>query len=227
MRKVSKVNQNPSRDKSIKKRAQICANSFTMNFHRISTEIRQELVDEDSDVVKFARRKEKAFVIVEGYLTQYLTQWDDNPIEADSVFEYWEYYADVVYYSQRSGYRNEAMKVPVEEILEQVKYLNESVRAGKLMMMPGVSLDASRGYRSYISANLFSGKMGWDWKNWSESDLNIADHLVAELATDSVTEVFDKFEMTNESGFVGLFASFLLDDWDTSKHRQKLVKKVK
>ena len=78
----------------------------------------------------------------------------------------------------------------------------------------------------FISANFFSGKLGWDWKNWSENDLTIADHFVVGIATDSVTEVFDKFEMTNESGFVGLFVSFLLDDWDTSKHRQKLLKKV-
>ena len=69
------------------------------------------------------------------------------------------------------------MKVPVEEILEQVRYLNESVRAGRLMNWPGVSLEKSQGYRGYISANLFSGKMGWDWKNWTESDLAIADHF--------------------------------------------------
>jgi len=227
MRKVSKTNQNSSRDKTIKKRAQICANSFAMNLHRMSSEILEELVDEDPDVTKFARRKQKAMNYIEGYLTQYLTQWGENPIEADSVFGYWEYYADVVYHSQLSGYRNETNKVPVEEILEQVRYLNESVRTGQLMMMPGVSLEASRGYRGYISANLFSGKMGWDWNNWSENDLTIADHLVAELATDAVTQVFDKFQMTNETGFVGLFASFLIDDWDTSNQRQKLVKKVK
>lgn len=227
MRKVSKTNQNSSRDKTIKKRAQICANSFSMNLHRMSSEILEELVDEDLDVTKFARRKQKALNYIEGYLTQCLTQWEESPMEADSVFEYWEYYADVIYNSHLSGYRNETNKVPAEEILEQVRYLNESVRAGKLMTMPGVSLEASRRYRGYISANLFSGKMGWDWKNWSKNDLTIADHLVAELATDSVTEVFDKFQMTNETGFVSVFASFLIEDWDASKQRQKLIKKVK
>jgi hypothetical protein len=227
MRKVSKPNQDSSRDKKIKKRAQICANSISMNLHRMNSEILEELVDEDSDVKKFARRKQKALNYIKDYLAQFLTQWDDNQVDDDSVFGYWEYYADVVYYSQFSNSRNETNRLPVEEIIEQVKYLNESVRAGRLTTMPGVSLEASRGYRGYISANLFSGKMGWDWKNWSENDLTIADHLVAELATDSVTAVFDKFQLTNETGFVGLFASFLIQDWDASKQRQKLVKKVK
>lgn len=220
----SKGSQKPSRDKSIKKRAQVCANAFSSNMYKVLTETMEEVIDPNPEFAEFGEKKRKVLISVETYLAQYLTQWDEQVEDTYQTFENWGYYADVEHNSKFSNYGNETLKLPAEEILDQVKYLNQSVKSGNLMMMPGASLDESRGYRGYLSANIFSGKMGWDWKNWSESDSAIADHIVAELVADSVTEIFDKYQLSSESGFAGLFASYLLNNWDSSQQRQKLLK---
>ena len=223
----SKSNQKPSRDKSIKKRARVFAESFSANIHRINLEIGQELSDANPEVSEFAQRKHRVFSLIEIYLGSFLTQWDDEPRGFYEVYENWESYAEVVHNLRFSRFQNETIKLPVEEILEQVRYLNQSVKVGALVTMPGATIEQSRGYRGMISANLFSGILGWDWKNWSDNNLNIADHLVAELVTDSVTEIFDRYQMSSESGFAALFASFLLADWDSSEQRQELAKPFK
>jgi hypothetical protein len=219
----SKGSQKPSRDKSIKKRAQVCADSFSSNMYKVLTETMQEVIDSNPEVSEFGQKKKKVLISVETHLAHYLTQWDEQVEDAYRAFENWGYYADAVHYSRFSYYGNEPSKLSVEEIIDQVKYLHQSVKSGSLVMMPGASLDKSRGYRGYLSANIFSDKMGWHWKNWSDSDLGIADHIVAQLVADSVTEIFDKYQLSSESGFAGLFASYLLKDWDSSRQRQHLL----
>ena len=222
----SKGNQKPSRDKSIKRRAQVCAGSFSSNMFQTLTEVLQDLTDADPEISEFAQRQKKILSSIEVYFAQYLTQWDEPAEVVHQVFENWEYYADVVHYSKFSTFGSKKSKLSVDEILDQVRYLHQSVKAGNLMMMPGASLETSKGYRGYLSANIFSESMGWDWKNWSESDLAIADHIVAELVADSVTEIFDKYQLSSESGFAGLFASYLLNNWDSSEQRQEFLKSI-
>lgn len=219
----SKGSQKPSRDKSIKKRAQVCADFFSANMYKVLTETMEEVIDSSSEISEFGEKKRKVLNSVETYLAQYLTKWDEQVEDTYETFENWEYYADVVHYSKFSNVGIVTSKLSAEEILDQVKYLHQSVKSGNLMMMPGASLDESRGYRGYLSANIFSEKMGWDWKNWSESDLSIADHILTELVADSVTGIFDKYQLSSESGFAGLFASYLLNNWDSSQQRQEFL----
>ena len=218
----SRSNEKPSREKSRKKRAEVCSTFFNKELLSIKKQIQQDLEDIDSNVAQFANRRFMAWTVLEEFLTKFLTQWDDQYIPNGSVFLHWEFYSDVVHYSRFNLMSEDLGKIKVEEILDQIGYLHQSTRQGALVTMPGATLDSSRRYRGYLSANSFSGTMGWDWMNSTENERNFVDNELAALVGDYMTEVFDIWGLKSESGFSGLFAAAVLNGWNVSPERGSL-----
>jgi hypothetical protein len=89
--------------------------------------------------------------------------------------------------------------------------------------MPGITVEKSKGYRGYLAANSFSGTLGWDWMNSTENEQKFTDNQLALLVGDFMTEVFDRYGFTSESGFSGIFAAAILNGWDSSLDRANLT----
>ncbi len=218
----SKNKISPSREKSLKKRAEICRTFFYNEFLTIQERTKEDLASNEEGVPQFATRKVDAWRVLDVYLNKFLTQWDQDYLPGTPALLKWEYFADVVHYSKFNLGREIPEKIKVEEIIEQVRYLNQITKNGGLVMMPGANLVKSRRYRGYLAANHFSGTLGWDWMNSTESDRNFLDNQLVLLVGDFMTAVFDRYGFTSESGFSGVFASALLNDWDASVVRNEL-----
>jgi hypothetical protein len=100
--------------------------------------------------------------------------------------------------------------------------MNENVRAGKLVMMPGATVESSRGYRGLLHANAICQKMEWNWGSTEKSKRDYADHSLALLVGDLMAFIFDKYGLGSEAGFAGQFGSSLLNLWNISDERAKL-----
>lgn len=218
----SKNNVSPSRKKSLKKRAEICSTFFHQEVLTIQESIKGDLASNEEGVPEFAIRKVNAWKVLALYLDKFLTRWDQDYSPGTPVLLTWGYFADVVHYSRFNLVGEIPQKIKVEEIIEQVRYLNQVTKNGGLVTMPGTNLEKSRRYRGYLAANSFSGILGWDWTNSTKSDRNFVDNQLALLVGDCMTAVFDRYGFTNESGFSGLFSAALLNDWDTSSDRSEL-----
>lgn len=212
----------PSREKPFKKRAEICSAFFYKEYLNIQESIKDDLASNEEGVPEFATRKVTAWKVLDVYLNGFLTQWDQDYLPGAPVLPRWEYFADVVHYSKFNLVREIPKKIKVEEIIDQVKYLNQVTKNGGLVMMPGTNLEESRRYRGYLAANSFSGNLGWDWMNSTQNDRNFVDNQLALLVGDFMTSVFDRYGLTSESGFSGVFAAALLNNWDSSSDRSEL-----
>ena len=218
----SRNNTKPSREKSRKKRAEICSTFFTKEYFSIKNEIQEDLQVSEADVVEFANRKVDAWKVLDEFITKFMIQWDENYAPNGSVIRNWEFYADVVHYSRFNLGAEVSKKITVEEILEHIGYLHQATKQGALVMMPGSNLEKSKRYRGMLSSNSFSGKMGWDWENSTANERNFVDHELAALVGDFMTDVFDNYGLKSESAFSGLFAAAILNSWDSSLERSKL-----
>ena len=212
----------PSREKSRKKRAEICSTFFSREVASIKEGIRKDLASNEEGVSEFADRKVKAWEVLDNYLVKFMTQWDAEHLIGTPVLSRWEYFADVAHYSRFKIGREIPEKIKVEEILDQIRYLNQVTKNGGLVTMPGTSLEKSRGYRGYLAANSFSGTLGWDWTNSTKNEQTFTDNQLSLLVGDFMTEVFDRYGFTNESAFSGVFAAALLNEWDSSSDRSEL-----
>ena len=213
----------PSREKPFKKRAEICSAFFHKEFLNIQESIKEDLASNEEGVPEFALRKVNAWKVLNVYLNEFLTQWDQDYLPGAPVLPKWEYVADVVHYSKFNLVREIPQKIKVEEIIEQVRYLNQVTKNGGLVTMPGTNLEKSRRYRGYLAANSFSGTLGWDWMNSTENERNFTDNQLALLVGDFMTEVFDRNGFTSDSGFSGVFAAAILNGWDSSLDRANLA----
>jgi len=218
----SRSKVSPSREKSFKKRAEIASTLFHKEVLSIQEGIKEDLESNEEGVPEFAIRKVNAWKVLDAYLDNFLTQWDQDYLPGTPVLTKWEYFADVVHYSKFNLVREIPQKIKVEEIIEQVRYLNQVTKNGGLVTMPGTNLEKSRRYRGYLAANSFSGTLGWDWMNSTQNDRNFADNQLALLVGDFMTSVFDRYGFTSEAGFSGVFATALLNNWDSSSDRSEL-----
>lgn len=218
----SRSKASPSREKSFKKRAEIASTFFHKEVLSIQEGIKEDLESNEVGVPEFATRKVNAWKVLDAYLDNFLTQWDQDYSPGTPVLTKWEYFADVVHYSKFNLVRDIPQKIKVEEIIEQVRYLNQVTKNGGLVTMPGTNLEKSRRYRGYLAANSFSGTLGWDWMNSTRNDRNFADNQLALLVGDFMTSVFDRYGFTSETGFSGVFATALLNNWDSSSDRGEL-----
>jgi hypothetical protein len=209
----------PSRERSLKKRADICSTFFNKEVVNIQESIKEDLASNEEEISEFAARKVKAWAVLDRYIIKFMTQWDRDYLTGTPVLPKWEYFADVVHYSKFNLAREIPEKIKVEEIIEQVRYLNHVTKNGGLVTMPGTNLEKSRRYRGYLAANSFSGNLGWDWMNSTANERNFADNQLALLIGDFMTEVFDRYGFNSESGFSGIFAAAILNGWDTSLDR--------
>jgi hypothetical protein len=218
----SKNSVSPSREKSFKKRGEISSTFFYNEVLYIQEGIKEDLESNEEGVPEFAIRKVNAWKVLDAYLDNFLTQWDQDYLPGTPVLTKWEYFADVVHYSKFNLVREIPQKIKVEEIIEQVRYLNQVTKNGGLVTMPGTNLEKSRRYRGYLAANSFSGTLGWDWMNSTQNDRNFVDNQLALVVGDFMTSVFDRYGFTNETGFSGVFATTLLNSWDSSSDRSAL-----
>lgn len=218
----SKNKVSPSREKSLKKRAEICSAFFCKEVLSIQESIKEDLASNEEGVSEFANRKVNAWKVLDVYVDKFLTGWDPDYQPGTPVILKWEYFADVVHYSKFNLVREIHKKITVEEIVEQVRYLNQVTKNGGLVTMPGTNLEKSKRYRGYLAANSFSGTLGWDWMNATRDDRSFVDNQLALLVGDFMTAVFDRHGFTSESGFSGIFAAALLNDWDASSDRSEL-----
>ena len=212
----------PGREKPFKKRAEICSTFFHKEYLNIQESNKEDLASNEEGVPEFATRKINAWKVLDVYLNGFLAQWDQEYLPGSPVLHKWEYFADVVHYSKFNLVREIPQKIKVEEIIEQVRYLNQVTKNGGLVTMPGTTLEKSRRYRGYLAANSFSGTLGWDWMNSTQNDRNFVDNQLALLVGDFMTSVFDRYGLTSESGFSGVFAAALLNNWDSSSDRSEL-----
>ena len=213
----------PSREKSRKKRAEICSTYFNREILRIQQSINDDLMNNELEVSEFAKRKVSALEAIGNHTVKFMTQWDQEYVSGYPVLTKWEYFADVVHYSKRIFVTDTSEKIEVEEIIDQVRNLNEITKNGGLVTMPDANLVNSKRYRGYLSANSFSGRLGWDWMNHTENEKNFVDNQLALLIGDFMTEIFDKFGLNNETGFSGVFSAALLNSWNTSTARSELA----
>lgn len=102
--------------------------------------------------------------------------------------------------------------------------MNETARAGRLVTMPGATVESSRGYRGLLHANAICKKMGWDLGSIEKSEREYADHLLALVVGDLMAFIFDNHGLDSEVGFAGQFSSALLNLWNVSKEREELQK---
>ncbi len=102
--------------------------------------------------------------------------------------------------------------------------MNETVRAGRLVTMPGATVESSRGYRALLHANAICKDMGWDWNSTENSERSYADHAIALVVGDLMVSIFDKYGLDSEVGFAGQFGSILLNLWNISVEREGLRK---
>jgi hypothetical protein len=213
----------PSRQRSLKKRAGICSSFFNKEVINIQEGIKKDLASNEERVPEFTLRKVKAWNALDNYLINFMTQWDQDYLIGTPVLSKWEYFSDTVYYAKFNLACEVPEKMKLEEIIEQVRYLNQVTKNGGLVMMPGTNLEKSRRYRGYLAANSFSGSFGWDWMNSTENEQNFTDNQLALLVGDFMTEVFDRYGFTSESGFSGAFAAAILNGWDSSLDRATLA----
>ena len=213
----------PSREKSRKKRAEICSTYFNGEILRIQQSINNDLMNNELEVSEFAKRKVSALEAIGNHTVKFMTQWDQEYVSGYPVLTKWEYFADVVHYSKRNFITDTSEKIEVEEIIDQVRNLNEITKNGGLVTMPDANLVNSKRYRGYLSANSFSERLGWDWMNHTENEKNFVDNQLALLIGDFMTEIFDKFGLNNETGFSGVFSAALLNSWNTSSARSELA----
>ena len=100
--------------------------------------------------------------------------------------------------------------------------MNETAHAGRLVTMPGATVESSRGYRGLLHANAICKKMGWDWGSMEKSEREYADHVLALVVGDLMAFIFDTHGLDSEVGFAGQFSSALLNLWNVSKEREEL-----
>lgn len=213
----------PSREKSRKKRAEICSTYFNKEIFRIQQSINDDLISNELEVSEFAKRKVNALQTIVNHTVKIMTQWDQKYVSGSPVLTKWEYFADVVHYSKFNFATDTSEKIKVEEIIDQVRYLNQITQNGGLVTMPDTNLVNSKRYRGYLAANSFSGSLGWDWMNHTENERNFIDNQLALLIGDFMTEIFDKYGLNNETGFSGVFSTALLNSWNTSTARSELA----
>jgi hypothetical protein len=213
----------PSREKSLKKRAEICSTFFNKEVVNIQESIKKDLASEEEGVPEFTLRKVKAWNVLDDFVIKFMTQWDQDYLIGTPVLPRWEYFADIVHYSKFNLMREVPEKIKVEEIIEQVRYLNQVAKNGGLITMPGTTVEESKRYRGYLAANSFSGTLGWDWMNSTENEQKFTDNQLALLVGDFMTEVFDRYGFNSESGFSGIFAAAILNGWDSSLDRANLT----
>lgn len=213
----------PSREKSLKKRAEVCSTFFNKEVVDIQESIKKDLGSDEEGVPEFTLRKVKAWNVLDDFLIKFMTQWDQDYLIGTPVLSRWEYFADIVHSSRFNLIREVPEKIKVEEIIQQVRYLNQVAKNGGLETMPGITVEKSKGYRGYLAANSFSGTLGWDWMNSTENEQKFTDNQLALLVGDFMTEVFDRYGFNSESGFSGIFAAAILNGWDSSLDRANLT----
>lgn len=188
----------------------------TKAFKDIYIEVVKDTKSEDSESQSHAIAKASIEKFLIRSFREVTEQREDVPVL--QVTE--ETVRDFVRYVDLSLSLNSGMNAG--HLVAWAENMNETARTGRLVTMPGATVESSRGYRGLLHANAICQKMGWDWKSSEKSQRDRADHALALLVGDLMALIFDKYGLDSEVGFAGQFGSALLNLWNTSKERAEL-----
>ena len=185
-------------------------------FKSIYKEASKNIDDENSDVQSHSGYKAS----VEAFLVRVFKEETKQEVDVPVLEVSDETVRQFVWYSSFSHSFDEGINAG--HLVAWAQNMNETVRAGRLVTMPGATVESSRGYRGLLHANAICQKMGWAWSTTEKTQKDYADHFLALLVGDLLASIFDKYGLDSEVGFAGKFGSTLLNLWNVSEERKKL-----
>lgn len=189
----------------------------------IVTEVFKNVYAEATEEAKFEESKtqlqSKANACIEGFLIRSFRELTQREKDIPVLEVSEETIEDFIHFPHsRDGGINAG------NLVAWAQNMNETVRAGRLVTMPGATVESSRRYRGLLHANAICEKMGWEWGSIEKSERDYADHVLALMVGDIMALIFDKYGLDSEVGFAGQFGSALLNLWNISEEREKLSK---